>query len=200
MPTIFRILFFMSIYSIAIVFLLLLVIVFRNRSTFSNSFIVFALYISSATVTEIVSTYLAVHHTHNLFLTHFYFPLEFGLLAFLLISFTKNRTIKYWFVSPLIILVIVLNTTTPLDSVSLLGYWIESITLVLLSLSVLLFGDVKYLEQRFWIAFALLLYFGATTFTVPLKLISCLPAYYTELIINLISNVLLGVSFTWKRI
>ena len=198
MTPIMRVFLFTSIYSITIPVIVLVINLFTKRKKPSIEFIAFSLYLSLAFVTEMVSFSLAVHRINNLWISHFYFPIEFFLLAGMLNSWMENDKKISNYILGIVIVSAILHLFSDYNAINIYAYLIESITLFLLDIYTVYKSD--RLEQHFWIAIAITLYFGCTTITVPLKIYGILPAFYIELAINLITNTILGISFIWKRI
>lgn len=123
-----------------------------------------------ACITEFTGTYLALQNTSNLFLFHFYPPVE---LSFLLVIYSLNMrhavpSVVFWSFGILFILFSVINTLyfQPLHVFNTNGRGVESFLVLVLAIGysiLLLYRPGEHRNQNrpmFWINTGVLIYFS----------------------------------------
>lgn len=162
-------------------------------------------------ITDIVSIYFGYHEINNLWLLNTYTILEYTLL---MITFSfwvseKWTAIYRMSIPVVIILFIVSNHLFKSGSgFNSIGQIAENILLVIAALIVLYNVIIPteiplYRNYKMWIVTGILFYFGFTSFIFLLWRFH-LTGFFPELwfyhsLVNILSNVLFGVSFLWVQ-
>ncbi|OGU55445.1 MAG: hypothetical protein A2V66_16885 [Ignavibacteria bacterium RBG_13_36_8] len=189
------------------IFVLLGVLIFTNRKsggiyTYTKAYLLFALYIITASYTEWTLINTGMRGIHNHFMTHIFCPLEFILLASLIITVNKKfkRELKV-IVSPAIIITVLIQFSTNFEQVSGEAYTIQAFSLAFMALYTLLANNYSTKEQVAWILFSIFFYFSSTGFIFLFGFMGKLIIlHHLHVCVNLLTNITLSLSFACKRL
>ncbi len=159
-----------------------------------------------ASLVDGYSFYQAINRCSNVWILHFYTPLEYSILVLVFSYWQKEKLMKriLRLSIPIFILIFVLNKMF-IESTDYFDYItasVESIILLVISVYVLYsLHDEKvdsfYKMPQFWVATAVLIYFAGNTLCFSLGRI--IPIWIIPCILNIIANLLYTGGFLCCR-
>lgn len=160
----------------------------------------FIIYIMFAFVVQTVTSIMAYTGTHNLWVFHYFYPIQFYLLAFCLIDFEPvYKKQLFSFTVPFFVFAVLDQLVfSGVDSFSSAGLVAQSICLFVLAVRIFYIAVRRtvdhYTEFHFWIAAGILIYFGIT---VTMFIFFNIFQWALPLLVHSLTNTITNILFMW---